>query len=87
MDTITLVTDGACSGNPGPGGWCVIVKKENEIKEFFGGELKTTNNKMELTAVIKGFENIDSYSNVTVKVACKLEKKRLDKCCKKTGCK
>lgn len=67
MDTITLVTDGACSGNPGPGGWCVIVKKENEIKEFFGGELKTTNNKMELTAVIKGFENIDSYSNVTVK--------------------
>ena len=34
MDTITLVTDGACSGNPGPGGWCVIVKKENEIKEF-----------------------------------------------------
>ena len=55
MDTITLVTDGACSGNPGPGGWCVIVKKENEIKEFFGGELKTTNNKMELTAVIKGF--------------------------------
>ena len=35
MDTITLVTDGACSGNPGPGGWCVIVRKENEIKEFF----------------------------------------------------
>ena len=67
MDSITLVTDGACSGNPGPGGWCVIVKKEDEIKEFFGGELNTTNNKMELTAVIRGFENINSYSNVTVK--------------------
>ena len=67
MDRITLVTDGACSGNPGPGGWCVIIKKKDEIKEFFGGELNTTNNKMELTAVIKGFENVDSYSNVTVK--------------------
>ena len=42
MDTITLVTDGACSGNPGPGGWCVIVKNENELNEFFGGALNSS---------------------------------------------
>ena len=58
MDTITLVTDGACSGNPGPGGWCVIIKRENDIKEFFGGELNTTNNKMELTAAIMALKEI-----------------------------
>ena len=51
---VTLYTDGACSGNPGPGGWaCVLVYKETE-KELYGGEPETTNNRMELTAVIKG---------------------------------
>ena len=67
MDTVTFITDGACSGNPGPGGWCVIIKKNNLTEEFFGGEVLTTNNKMELTAVIKGFENLIKQSDVLVK--------------------
>ena len=67
MDKVTFITDGACSGNQGPGGWCVIIKKDDKVNEFFGGDLETTNNKMELTAVIKGFENLNSASEVLVK--------------------
>ena len=67
MDKVTFITDGACSGNPGPGGWCVIIKKGDKVNEFFGGDLETTNNKMELTAVIKGFENLNNASEVLVK--------------------
>ena len=67
MDKVTFITDGACSGNPGPGGWCVIIKKDDKVNEFFGGDLETTNNKMELTAVIKGFENLNNTSEVLVK--------------------
>ena len=67
MDKVIFITDGACSGNPGPGGWCVIIKKNNKVNEFFGGDLETTNNKMELTAVIKGFENLNNASEVLVK--------------------
>ena len=67
MDKVTFITDGACSGNPGPGGWCVIIKKDDKVNEFFGGDLDTTNNKMELTAVIKGFENLNNASEVLVK--------------------
>ena len=53
---ITIYTDGACVGNPGPGGWAAIVLLENEKKELFGGERSTTNNRMELIAAIKGLE-------------------------------
>ena len=53
---ITIYTDGACVGNPGPGGWAAIVLLENEKKEIFGGERLTTNNRMELIAAIKGLE-------------------------------
>ena len=45
---IKIYTDGACVGNPGPGGWAAIILKENEKKELFGGEKLTTNNRMEL---------------------------------------
>ena len=51
-----IYTDGACVGNPGPGGWAAIVLLENEKKELFGGEKLTTNNRMELTAAIKALE-------------------------------
>ena len=53
---IKIYTDGACVGNPGPGGWAAIVLVENEKKELFGGEKLTTNNRMELTAAIKALE-------------------------------
>ena len=54
MKTVTLYTDGACSGNPGPGGWGAILEFMGTEKELSGGEKSTTNNRMELTAVIEG---------------------------------
>ena len=54
MKTVTLYTDGACSGNPGPGGWGAILEFQGVEKELSGGESSTTNNRMELTAVIEG---------------------------------
>lgn len=53
---VTIHTDGACSGNPGPGGWGVLLEYDGERKELFGGEKDTTNNRMELTAAIKALE-------------------------------
>ena len=52
MKTVTIYTDGACSGNPGPGGWGAILSYNGTEKELSGGEAMTTNNRMELTAVI-----------------------------------
>ena len=56
MKTVTLYTDGACSGNPGPGGWGAILCYNGIEKELSGGERETTNNRMELTAVIRGLQ-------------------------------
>ena len=56
MKTVTLYTDGACSGNPGPGGWGAILEYNGIEKELCGGEENTTNNRMELTAVIRGLQ-------------------------------
>ena len=53
MKTVTIYTDGACSGNPGPGGWAAILSYHGQEKELSGGEANTTNNRMELTAVIE----------------------------------
>ncbi len=56
MKTVTLYTDGACSGNPGPGGWaCILLYGEHKL-ELSGGEKNTTNNRMELTGVIQGLK-------------------------------
>ena len=54
---IKIYTDGACVGNPGPGGWAAVIILENNRKELFGGEKLTTNNRMELTATIKALEH------------------------------
>ncbi len=54
MKSVEMFTDGACSGNPGPGGWGAILRYNGKEGEFCGGEKLTTNNRMELTAVIKG---------------------------------
>ena len=56
MKTVTLYTDGACSGNPGPGGWGAILSYNGVEKELSGGDANTTNNRMELLAVISGLE-------------------------------
>ena len=53
MKTVEIFTDGACSGNPGPGGWGAVLRFAGKEKELSGGEKETTNNRMELTAVIK----------------------------------
>jgi ribonuclease HI len=62
--TIELFTDGACKGNPGPGGWGALLRFEGTERELFGGERDTTNNRMELMAAIKGLRAIKSPSLV-----------------------
>ena len=66
MKTVEMFTDGACSGNPGPGGWGTILRFGTAEKELSGGEPMTTNNRMELTAVIRGLEALKEPCRVTV---------------------
>ena len=62
--SVTIYTDGACSGNPGPGGWGAILIYKNEKKEIMGGELESTNNRMELTAAIFALNTLKRKSKV-----------------------
>jgi len=64
MKKVTIYTDGACSGNPGPGGWGAVLRSGKHEKEIFGGEKETTNNRMELTAAIKALEAIKTKSEI-----------------------
>ncbi len=66
LPAVTLYTDGACKGNPGPGGWGVLLISGNTEKEIFGGELATTNNRMEMTAVIEGLQALKKPCQVTL---------------------
>jgi ribonuclease HI len=66
MDHVELFTDGACSGNPGPGGWGVILRAKGQEKELSGGEKNTTNNQMEMMAVIAGLEALRRPCQVTI---------------------
>ena len=66
IKTVTIYTDGACKGNPGPGGWGVLLLSGDTEKEFFGGELATTNNRMELTAVIEALTALKRPCKVTL---------------------
>ncbi|MEO5335841.1 MAG: ribonuclease HI [Magnetospirillum sp. WYHS-4] len=63
-DRIDMFTDGACSGNPGPGGWGVVLRWRGHEKELKGGEAATTNNRMELMAAIRGLESLKRPSRV-----------------------
>ena len=69
ISEVTIYTDGACSGNPGPGGWAAILMAGGAKKELSGGEADTTNNRMELMAVIEGLRalkrpcKVDIYSD------------------------
>ena len=64
MKHVIIYTDGACRGNPGPGGWGALIKFDNAEKEIFGGQPNTTNNQMELTAAIKGLAALKETCNV-----------------------
>ena len=66
MKSVILYTDGACSGNPGIGGWAFVLKYNKAEKQMAGGEESTTNNRMELTAVIKGLEALKEKCNVKI---------------------
>ncbi len=66
MKAVTIYTDGACKGNPGPGGWGVLLLSGDTEKELFGGELATTNNRMELTAVIEALTALKRPCKVTL---------------------
>lgn len=64
--TVTIYTDGACKGNPGRGGWGAWLSSGEHEKELFGGEPMTTNNRMELTAVIEALASLKRTSDVTI---------------------
>ncbi len=57
-ETVVIYTDGACKGNPGPGGWGCLLEWGDHTRELFGGENPTTNNRMELTAVIEALSSL-----------------------------
>ena len=64
--TVYLFTDGACKGNPGAGGWGVLLRYGGHEKELFGGEAQTTNNRMELTAVLSGLRTLNRPCDVVI---------------------
>jgi ribonuclease HI len=68
LNTIDIYTDGACKGNPGPGGWGVLLKSAEARKELYGGELDTTNNRMEMTAVIEALAALKRPCKLTLHV-------------------
>ena len=72
MNKIVIYTDGACKGNPGPGGWGVLLRSSGHVeKELFGGELATTNNRMELTAVIEALRALKRPCDVALYIDSK----------------
>ncbi len=66
QDTVVIYTDGACKGNPGPGGWGAWLRWGGHEKELFGGEPNTTNNRMELTAVIEALASLKRRAQVAI---------------------
>ena len=66
MEEIEIFTDGACRGNPGPGGWGALIIQDGKETSLWGGERDTTNNRMEMKAAIKGLESIVKNSNISI---------------------
>ncbi len=66
MNTVVIYTDGACSGNPGPGGWAARMECRGHVKEISGGEKYTTNNRMEMMAVVQALESLNQPCKVIV---------------------
>src|SRR5690554_2894441 len=63
---VLMYTDGACSGNPGPGGWGVLLEWNGKSKELSGGDAQTTNNRMEMKAIIEGLKALNKPCRVTI---------------------
>src|SRR5512138_2477339 len=66
MKRVQLITDGACLGNPGPGGWAAILRYKSRKREIFGSEPATTNNRMELTAAVRGLSALSEPCEVEI---------------------
>ncbi len=66
MKSVRLITDGGCIGNPGPGGWACILRYGSKAREMYGCEPQTTNNRMELTAAVRGLAALKEACNVEV---------------------
>ena len=66
MKSVEIFTDGACKGNPGPGGWGVLLRFKDKEKTLFGGEANTTNNRMELQAAIEGLKAVKEPCNIVL---------------------
>jgi ribonuclease HI len=65
-ETVIIYTDGACRGNPGPGGWGAVLNYKGKSRELYGGELETTNNRMELMAAIQALETLTRSCTVLI---------------------
>lgn len=68
MKEVTLITDGSCLGNPGPGGWAAIIRFGSRKKELSGGEPETTNNRMEMRAVIEGLNALNEPCKIRLEI-------------------
>ncbi len=68
MKRVTLITDGSCLGNPGPGGWAAILRYGGKKKEISGGEPSTTNNRMEMTAVLEGLNALNEPCEIALEI-------------------
>ena len=68
MNAVEIYTDGACKGNPGPGGWGALLKSGTNEREIYGGEVATTNNRMELMAVIQALQALKRPCDVTLHI-------------------
>jgi len=68
MKTVRLITDGSCLGNPGPGGWAAILRYNHHTKEFSGADPDTTNNRMEMMAVIEGLAALKEPCKVVLEI-------------------
>ncbi len=78
MRPVVIYSDGACKGNPGPGGWGALLSCGAREREIFGGELRTTNNRMELTAVIRALETLRGGADVVLYTDSQYVKKGIE---------
>jgi ribonuclease HI len=68
LKQVTLITDGSCLGNPGPGGWAAILRHGDNARELSGGQPQTTNNRMEMTAVLEGLNALSEPCQVLIEI-------------------